>query len=192
MFSTKKQIMQLTTGKTAIDFRVNDIYGNEVQLSNYKGKKIVVSFFRNVTCPFCNVRIHKLMSNSVKLERAGIQMILFFESTAEQIKSSVLHQGIQPWPVIPDPQKVWYNRYGVETSFLKSMRTFVSSNVIGTLKEAKALDYPKQVDPDMTKDLIPADFFISPSFTIEKAHYGKHIDDHVSLEELKQFAGITY
>lgn len=184
--------MQLTTGKQAIDFSVNDIYGNEVKLSNYKGKKIILSFLRNVTCPFCNVRVHKLMSNSVKLERAGVQMILFFESSADQIKSSVMHQGIHPWPVIADPQKIWYERYGIETSFLKTMRTIVSANVLGIMQEAKTLDYPKKPDPQMTKNLIPADFFIGTNFSIEKAHYGKHIDDHVSLEELKQFAGIHY
>jgi len=184
--------MQITAGRPAIDFKLNDIYGKEYSLSDFRGKKIVISFLRNVSCPFCNVRIHKLMANSVKLERAGIQMFLFFESTAEQIKSSVIHQGITPWPVIADPDRVWYQRYGVETSFLKAMRTMISSNVMDVIKEAKSLGASQSPDPNMSRNLIPADFFINPNFTIEKAHYGKHIDDHVSLDELKQFAGISY
>jgi hypothetical protein len=39
-------------------------------------------------------------------------------------------------------------------------------------------------------NLIPADFFIDENFKIVKAHYGKHLDDHVDIEELKAFAGI--
>lgn len=33
-------------------------------------------------------------------------------------------------------------------------------------------------------------FFIDENFRIVKAHYGKHLDDKVSIEELKTFAGI--
>jgi hypothetical protein len=38
--------------------------------------------------------------------------------------------------------------------------------------------------------LIPADFFINEQFIFEMAHYGRHLDDHVDLDELKSFSGI--
>lgn len=55
-------------------------------------------------------------------------------------------------------------------------------------KDTKDLNLPE--DKDASMNLIPADFFIDENFTIVKAHYGKHLDDHVSIEELKAFAGI--
>lgn len=53
--------MKLSTGTKAPDFAVEDIYGNLVHLSDYQGKKVILGFFRNVNCPFCNMRVHQLM-----------------------------------------------------------------------------------------------------------------------------------
>ena len=73
-------------------------------------------------------------------------------------------------------------------STMKMMRTMVSTNVMLAMQEAKKLNLPK--DKDASMNLIPADFFIDENFKIVKAHYGKHLDDHVDLDELKAFAGI--
>lgn len=184
--------MKLKEGNLAVDFTTNDIYGNEIKLSDYKGKKIILSFLRNVSCPFCNVRVHRLMGNSVKLERSGVVMILFFESSADKLKSSVLHQGISPFPLIGDPEKDVYKKYFVENSVVKMMKTFFQADVKGTMNLAKTLDTPKEKDKEASNTLIPADFFIDENFKIVKAHYGKNLEDHVDIEELKKFAGIQY
>jgi hypothetical protein len=39
-------------------------------------------------------------------------------------------------------------------------------------------------------NLMPADFLIDENFRIVKAHYGGHLDDHISIDEFKAFAGI--
>jgi peroxiredoxin len=180
--------MKLQTGTIAPSFVASDIYGNEVKLSDYKGKKIILSFYRNVSCPFCNRRVHQIMGNNIKLKNAGIQMILMFESSNEKLLSSVLHQGISPWPLIGDPGKKVYGTYGVEQSTLKMMKTMFVANVGQAKKDTKDLNLPE--DKDASMNLIPADFFIDENFKIVKAHYGKHLDDHISIEELKAFAGI--
>ncbi|PKP09497.1 MAG: alkyl hydroperoxide reductase [Bacteroidetes bacterium HGW-Bacteroidetes-4] len=180
--------MKLQTGTTAPNFVATDIYGKEVKLSDYKGKKIILSFYRNVSCPFCNRRVHQIMGNNVKLKNAGVQMILLFESSSEKLSSSIYHKGISPWPIIGDPDKKIYNQYGVEQSTLKMMKTMLVANVSQAKKDTKELNLP--ADKDASMNLIPADFFIDENFKIVKAHYGKHLDDHVDIEELKAFAGI--
>jgi len=180
--------MKLQTGNTAIDFVANDIYGNDVKLSDYKGKKIILSFYRNVGCPFCNRRVHQIMGNNFRLKNAGVQLVFLFESSNEKLSSSVFHQGISPFPLIGDPEKKVYKQYGVEQSTLKMMKTMFVANVAQAKKETKELNLPK--DKDASMNLVPADFFIDENFKIVKAHYGKHLDDHVAIEELKAFAGI--
>ena len=180
--------MKLTVGKIAPNFTATDIYGSQVRLSDYKGKKIILSFYRNVSCPFCNRRVHRIMGNMVKLRNSGTQLLFLFESSNEKLAKSVLHQGISPWPLIGDSEKKIYKTYGVENSTMKMMRTMVSTNVMLAMQEAKKLNLPK--DKDASMNLIPADFFIDENFKIVKAHYGKHLDDHVDLDELKAFAGI--
>lgn len=180
--------MKLQTGNTALDFTATDIYGKDVKLSDFKGKKIILSFYRNVGCPFCNRRVHQIMGNNVKLKKTGVQLVFLFESSNEKLKSSVFHQGISPWPLIGDPDKKVYRSYGVENSTMKMMKTMFLSSVGQAKKDTKALNLPQ--DKDASMNLIPADFFIDENFKIVNAHYGKHLDDHVDIEELKVFAGI--
>jgi len=180
--------MKLKEGQIAPDFTALDAYGNEIKLSDYRGKKIILGFYRNVACPFCNRRVHSIMGNMVRLRNSSVKLVFMFESTNEKLLKSVFHQGIMPWPLIGDPDKVLYTKYGAENSKMKMMRTMVSTNVMKAMREAKAYNLPE--DKDSSMDLIPADFFVDEKFRIVKAHYGKHLDDHVSLKELKAFAGL--
>ena len=180
--------MKLQEGNMALDFRATDIYGKEIKLSDYKGKNIILGFYRNVNCPYCNRRVHQLMGNNVKLKQSDIQLILMFESSNQKLSASVFHQGISPWPIIGDPEKRVYKLYGVEENFLKMVKTAFTSSLAQAKKDTRALNLPK--DKDASMNLIPADFFIDKNFKIVKAHYGKHLDDHINIEEIKTFAGI--
>jgi len=180
--------MKIREGQLALDFTATDIEGREVKLSDFKGQKIILGFYRNVQCPFCNLRIHKIMGKTVALRNSGIKMVFLFESSNQKLKSSVMHQGISPWPLIGNPEKDIYQKYGVEPSLFKALKTPFVANMMGAMKEAKALNLPE--DKDATITLIPADFFIDENFRVVKAHYGASIDGHVPLEELFKFAGL--
>ena len=171
--------MKVELGSKAIDFNMKDIYGNTVRLSDYRGKKIILSFYRNVNCPFCNRQVHKVMSLGNRLKKQGVQLLFFFESSNEKLRSSTFHQGISPWPLIGDSEREVYNKYGVEQSTLKMMKTMFLANVNKAKKETAAYNLPE--DKDASLNLIPADFFIDEAFTVVRAHYGSHIDDHVDI-----------
>lgn len=181
--------MKLKEGNKALNFRVEDIYGNEIQLSDYKGKKIILSFMRNVSCPFCNFRVHELIGNSLRLQSAEVQVVVLFESAAEKLKGSVFHKGLAPFPLIGDPEKKVYNLYGIENSAIKMMKTFFSGSAYKTLKASKKEGVPRLEDKESSNTLIPADFFIDENFKIVKAHYGNNLNDHVSMDEVREFAG---
>lgn len=182
--------MKLKEGFNAQDFTAKDIYGREIKLSDYKGKKIILSFYRNVNCPFCNRRIHQIMGNNVRLKETNTELIFMFESSNKKLADSAFHQGISPWPLIGDPEKVIYQQYGVEASLFKFLKTPFMANFPKALAETKSLNLPE--DKEATKTLMPADFFINEQFKIARAYYGQHGDDHVPLEDLKAFAGTKY
>lgn len=181
--------MKLQKGQKALDFTARDINNNEVRLSEFKGKKIILSFYRNVNCPFCNRRIHKIMGHNLRFKDAGVQLVFLFESSNQKISSSIFHQGISPWPLIGDPEKKIYTQYGVEHSTLKMLKTLFVANGTQAKKDTNDLNLPE--DKEASMNLIPADFLIDENFTIVKAHYGNHLDDHIEFEELKEFAGIA-
>ena len=180
--------MKLNEGNMALDFTATDIYGKEIKLSDYKGKKIILGFYRNVNCPYCNRRVRQIMGNNVKLKQSDVQLILMFESTNQKLSASVFHQGISPWPLIGDPEKKVYKLYGVEENFFKMVKTAFVSSLAQAKKDTRELNLPE--DKDASMNLIPADFFIDENFKIVMAHYGKHLDDHINIEEIKAFAGI--
>lgn len=180
--------MRLQEGTFALDFTAKDILGNDIRLSSYKGKKIILSFYRNVSCPFCNRRIHQIMGHNLRLKQSGTQMILLFESTTDKLLSSVFHQGISPWPLIGDPNKRIYHQYSLENSIVKVAKSMFTTDLRRAQKDVETLNLP--IDKDASLTLMPADFFIDENFKIVKAHYGRNLDDHVSLDALKTFAGI--
>ena len=97
--------MKLKEGFNAQDFTVKDMYGKEVKLSGYKGKKIILSFYRNVSCPFCNRRIHQIMGNNVRLKETGTELIFMFEQPGQRQEGSEmcsLPTTIRPLLQVPD------------------------------------------------------------------------------------------
>jgi peroxiredoxin len=179
---------KLLAGMQAIDFEGADIHGNKIKLSDYKGKKIILGFYRHKGCPFCNKRVHQIMAQNLRLKQSGVQLVFLFESANEKLKASVFHQGISPWPLIGNPEKDIYQLYKVEFSTRKMLNTILHMNPLEMFKTTRELGLTN--DSDASLNLVPADFFINEDFIIVKAHYGEHLDDHVSLEELKKFAGI--
>ncbi|RAV99972.1 redoxin domain-containing protein [Pseudochryseolinea flava] len=182
--------MKLHDHQTAIDFTVADIYGNKISLSDFKGMKIHLGFFRNVNCPFCNLRVHQLSKMNKTFEAHGLKLIYFFESDSKLLRKSIFHQEISPIPLIGDPQKKIYGQYGVEASAFKMISTLFVKGTMKDLKASKALQLPAEKDKDATLTLMPADFLIDENFIIQKAHYGKNVNDHIAIEEIKAFAGI--
>jgi peroxiredoxin len=182
--------MKLTVNQNAIDFSIRDIYNHPVTLSDFKGNKIHLGFFRNVNCPFCNLRVHQLSKLNATFAQKNLKVIYFFESDPKHLLKSIFHREISPIPLIGDPLKVIYNLYGVESSVLKMMSTFFAKGTIGAMKNGSALNLPKEKDKDATMSLMPADFLINEEFKIVKAHYGKNINDHIPIEEIKAFAGV--
>lgn len=183
--------MKLSKGQQAIDFTIRDAYDSEIKLSSYGGQKILLSFFRNVNCPFCNMRVHELSKMREQIERKGLKMIFFFESNTGHLKRSVFHQEVSPIPLIGDPEKQVYRQYGVEASHLKMLKTFFKSGSMGTMQQGNQLNVPKEKEKHVTQNLIPADFLIDENFIIQKAHYGSNLRDHIPVEEITSFAGTT-
>ncbi|PIY08224.1 MAG: alkyl hydroperoxide reductase [Flexibacter sp. CG_4_10_14_3_um_filter_32_15] len=177
--------MRLKTGQTAPLFSLEDIFGRKIDLSSYKdkNKKILISFFRNVACPFCNFRIHQLTKKNEKW-KDKLEMIFFLESKKEVVLRSIFHKEVSPIPIISDENKVLYQEYGVENSTFKTLSTFLSSKHRTTFNTAKKMGLSiNSGEKGIT--IIPADFLLDENLTIMEAYYGKNIGDHLPFENIE-------
>ncbi|WP_422359919.1 redoxin domain-containing protein [Reichenbachiella sp.] len=172
----------------APNFDLEDIFGNKINLRNYRGKRVFVGFFRHAGCPFCNLRVNKLESAQAQLKEKNMEMIFFFESTKMRLLASKYHTDIHTIPMIADPEKETYNLYGVENSPLKSAKSHFMS-LIQTAIKAKLKSLPVHWMADNESiNTIPAEFLIDEEGVIRVVHYARDLTDELSTDLITQFA----
>lgn len=180
--------MALERNVIAPIFRLKDVFGRIIDLESYKDKKVLIAFFRHAGCPFCNLRVHSLTKVHEELKSKGLEMIFFFESKENVILRSTFHKDVSPIPLISDPEKVWYNAYGLESSGYKSAVSHISS-FVQTVIKAKFEGLPVHLMADGESiNTIPAEFLLDKGLVIKKLHYVQRLVERMELKEIKAFA----
>jgi len=175
--------MNLIKGDNAPGFNATDIYGREID-SNFNNDKVFISFLRNVDCMMCNLRVHELIKEKDLFKENNLQVIIFLQSSREDILSTMVKDNEFPYTVIPDPKKIIYKKYGLTSSMFSTMKSMMQiKRIMGAMKIGIEMKIRQRGD----MHLKPADFLISSGF-IEHAHYGKTSGDHIGLEEIIKFS----
>ena len=170
---------KLSINTSVPDITTTDIFNNEVHLSSLKGKKILITFFRGASCPFCNLRVHQIIQNKELFEKNNTHIITFFGDTKEEI---LKYAGEQHpfFPIIADPKLHYYKTFGVESSFIGMLKTMINFNKIITVMKTKFFNMKALMD----RPMVPADFLLNENHEIIKVHYGKDFGDHISFDEI--------
>ncbi len=178
----------LTINVAAPTFELTDIYDRVTNLETFRGKKVFIGFFRHAGCPFCNLRVHALQKEHENLKAKNLEMILFFESKKQIMLSSTFHQEISPIPLISDPEKVWYQTYGLESSAAKSVKSHLTSFIQTAIKaKLKGLPMHPMADGELI-NTIPAEFLLDEDLIIRKVHYANGLNDRISMDYIYSFA----
>ncbi len=175
--------MKLSERNDAIDFSIEDINGKLVSLRDFRGKKLMLSFYRYSECIYCNLRIHELMKRYDDFNKKGLEKVAFFQSSKTQIEK---HTGKlnPPFSIVSDTQRKVYKMYQVEEN---SLSGYIKGYFqIPRALKAISLGFIPQTG-EGSKTLIPADFLISEDGKIAKAFYGRDISDHIPFEEIDKF-----
>jgi len=147
-----------------------------------------IGFFRHAGCPFCNLRVHALQKEYDKLKAKNLEMIFFFESKERVLLSSTFHQEISPIPLISDPEKVWYQTYGIESSAGKSAKSHLTSFIQTAIKaKLKGLPMHPMADGESINTM-PAEFLLDEELIIRNIHYSKSLNDRMAMAHIYDFA----
>ncbi len=68
--------MRLKEGSKSIKFSMKDYTDKEVVFEKFKGQKVLLSFFRGASCPFCNLRINQLIKRYTEFEKMNINIMV--------------------------------------------------------------------------------------------------------------------
>ena len=156
----------------------------EINLSQFKGSPLILSFYRYAACPFCNLRMHHFINKyKEELEALGIKAVAVFQSPTKSI-SKYLSKHDTPFDIIADPKQLWYKKMGLKTSWLGAMAamTNVSQALEATQKGMM------NIDPEGPINRLPADFLISADQKVQVVYYGKNISDHIPFEAIDKWS----
>lgn len=176
--------MKIKEHQSAPGFTLQDVNGNTINLSDYKGKKVLLSFFRNVGCPVCNLRFHELQEKSDYFRSKSLVHLAIYESSVENMKKYL--EGETPYAVmIPNPDESLYKRYAVDKSMGKVMKGMFYG-AMSKMKNGKKL-FKSEIKQDGNMTRIGADFLIDEKGVVKKAYYGGYVGDHLPLAEILKF-----
>ncbi len=175
--------MRINSPALAPDFEVQDIHSQRLRLGALRGKRVMLSFFRDAACPFCNLRVYELSNEYAALQAQGLEVVTFFRSGNEEVQRFVARRP-RPFRLVADPQMAVYGPYGIERSMLGMLRAMMRQ--LPRLMRGLRLGQSRL--PAGDPSLMPADFLIDERGYVRRAYYGRDLGDHLPMTEVHAFA----
>ncbi|WP_421804117.1 thioredoxin-dependent thiol peroxidase [Flagellimonas sp.] len=102
----------LKVGDKVPDFSAKDQDGNTINLSDYKGKKLVVFFYPKANTPGCTAEACNLRDNYQELQAQGYEL-LGVSADSEKKQSNFKEKYDFPFPLLADEDHTVINAFGV-------------------------------------------------------------------------------
>ena len=157
-----------------------DIHGQPISIGG-RGRRTLLSFFRDAACPFCNFRIFELTHHHQALSALGLDVVAVFGSSREDVLRFVARHP-RPFRIAADPEGATHARYGIERSLWRKLKA-IATRVPTLLKGLRIVGWAG-LD---TNNLMPADFLIDEDGRIVEAWYGRDAGDRIPLERVELF-----
>ena len=147
----------LKTGDKAPTFTLKDQDGHDVSSASLLAQgPLIVSFYRGVWCPYCNMDLQALQDALPEFERRGAKLVTISPQTAANSRKSE-RQNALTFPILSDPRNDVAAAFGLR---------FALPDYLVELYKSLKNDLPNfNGDPSWTLPM-PARFVIAPDRTI--------------------------
>lgn len=102
----------LKAGDKAPDFKALDEQGDTVQLSDYKGKKLVIFFYPKASTPGCTAEACDLNDNFERFQSLGYEILGVSADSAKRQSNFKNKYGFK-YPLLADEDKAVIEAFGV-------------------------------------------------------------------------------
>lgn len=176
--------MPLIENQPAPDFQTTDILGNPFSISALKGKKILLTFYRHVGCPFTNLRFLELQELDNYFSEMGLVVLAVYESSNENLQRYSRDESFYA-RMIANPKYDLYSLYDIEQSALKILYSMYKGAYIKG--EEGRRRFKEKFCPEGRKDTLGGDFLIGEDGYIKYAYYNQYLGDHLPVKDIIRF-----
>lgn len=103
---------KIKSGDKAPEFSAKDQDGNTIELSDFKGKKLVLFFYPKASTPGCTAQACNLRDNWEFFQKKGYE-IVGVSADSEKRQQNFKNKYELPFPLLADEEKEVINAYGV-------------------------------------------------------------------------------
>ena len=176
--------MKIKKGHLMSDRTLPSIDRTNLKIQQHKAKKIFLTFYRFGACPFCNLRINEIIKRYDELGKNFLVVAVFDSPLDNLIKHAKKHDA--PFPILADENYKYYEKYGLERSFLKFLRAVIFK--FPTLIKASMKGFIPIVFKGYVNTL-PSDIMINSNGIVEDVYYAKtDTGDHLPFSKIKSFS----
>lgn len=147
--------MELETGQKAPEFTGKDQDGNDISLSDFRGKKVVLYFYPKDQTPGCTAQSCNLRDNYTALQEQGY-VVLGISSDSQASHRKFIEKQQLPFSLIADEDKSIHEKYDVwkeknmyGRKYMGTVRTtFVideEGNIADIIKKVNTKDHTAQI-----------------------------------------------
>jgi peroxiredoxin len=145
-----------------------------------------LQFRRFAGCPICNLHLRSISARLDEITAAGIREAVVFHSSPDELRK---YEKDLPFPVVGDPERKLYRRFGVEAS----AKAILNPGAWRALPRGwwyavrSAITKRQAVMPANPTNGnlgLPADLLIDADGRVAAVKYGNHAYDQWSVEEL--------
>jgi peroxiredoxin len=177
---------RVSVGDRFPELRLTAITGETVPIPDAVGALTHLQFRRFAGCPICNLHLRSVIARIDDISAAGIREVVVFHSTATELRK---YQDEMPFPVIGDPDKTLYRRFGVEASAKALLNPHAWRALPGGWRHALRTGVtrhraPLPLAPTNGNLGLPADLLIAGDGRVAAVKYGAHAYDQWSVDEL--------
>ncbi|WP_316846653.1 redoxin domain-containing protein [Pedobacter psychrodurus] len=173
--------MPLFENQPAPDFQATDISGNTVRISALKGKKILLTFYRHVGCPFTNLRFLELQELDSYFSEMGLVVLAVYESSFENLQRYARNESFYG-RMIPNPEYDLYTLYDIELNSVKILFSMYK----GAFSRAKEGQhrFKEKFCPEGRANVLGGDFLIDEDGCIKYAYYNQYLGDRLPVKDI--------
>lgn len=182
-------------GDVAPDFELVDHEGSKHRLSSYRGRRVLLSFYRFAACPVCLYSVERLRQQAEMLRNANVVVLCVFKSTPGNICRSLASSsgsGDGSIACLSDARGETFRSFTIGKSTRAMMHGVVSMmrnlgkygpelHASNMMRDTRGMTNMGQLRQ------LPADFMIDEDGVIVDLFRAERMSDHMPFERVEAF-----